>query len=126
MKEAESRCREMREGDVVLFCTGHSRHWDKRPDGMAYLQDRPWIDPAATQYLIDKKIKAIGIDVGGPDPLGAGHIVHDLLLSHEILIVETLTNLSAVVNKEFLFLAFPLKLTGTSGAPLRAVAMLEE
>ncbi len=126
MKKAESRCREMEKGDIVLFYTGHSRYWGKRPEGMEYLKNRPWIDPPATQYLINKKIKAIGIDVGGPDPLGAGHIVHDLLLSHEILIVETLTNLSSVVNREFLFLAFPLKLVGTSGAPLRAVAMLEE
>lgn len=127
IKEAEEKAaRGIEEGDIVAMVTTHSRHWAPIPDGYEYLKNRPWVDPEAAKYLIDKKIKAIAIDFGGPDPLGGTHIIHEMLLSRDILIIESLCNLEEVMNKEFMFLAFPLKLVGSTGAPTRAVAMLEE
>lgn len=127
LQEAEAKAiREIEAGDIVAMVTSHSRHWGPTPDGYEYLKNRPWVEPDAAQYLIDKNIKAIAIDAGGPDPLGGTHIIHEMLLSRDILIIESLCNLETVINKEFLFLAFPLKLVGSTGAPTRAVAMLEE
>ena len=39
--------------------------------------------------------------------------------------IENLTQIDQVVGKRFQFAGFPLKLVGASGAPLRAVAILE-
>ena len=127
VKEAEAQAfREIQAGDVVLLATNHSRLWRETPEGYEYLKNRPWIDPSAAEYFVEKGIKAIGIDVGGPDPLGGTHIIHEMLLSRDILITESLCNLEQLIGKDFYFLAFPLKFTGSSGAPTRAVAMLEE
>ena len=128
IQQAEKKaCRPVEAGDIVLLVTNHSKLWEATPNGYAYLKNRPWVDPEAAQYLIDKGIKAIGIDVGGPDPLGdSSHIIHNMLLSRDILIIESLANLESVMNRECMFLAFPLKLQGSTGSPTRAVAMLEE
>ena len=128
IKEAEQKAqRPIQKGDIVLLCTDHSRHWAPIPEGYAYLKNRPWVDPAAAEYLIQKGIKAIGIDVGGPDPLGGDrHIIHEMLLSRDIMIIESMTNLKEIINKEVFLCAFPVKIGGGTGAPTRAVAIVEE
>lgn len=127
IQEAEASApRKIQPGDVVLLATGHSRLWKETPEGYEYLKNRPWVDPDAASYLIEKGIKVLGIDVGGPDPLGGTHIIHEMLLSRDILIVESLCNLDTLLGKDIYFLAFPLKLKGSTGAPTRAVAMMEE
>lgn len=128
IEEAEKKAaRKIQEGDIVLFNTDHSKLWGPIPEGYAYLKNRAWLDPHAAEYLVSKKIKAIGIDLGGPDPLGGSkHICHEILLSNDVYIIESLCNLDQIVGKEVTFLAFPLKFQGFSGAPTRAVAMVEQ
>ena len=99
VKEAEAKAfREIQAGDVVLLATNHSRLWRETPEGYEYLKNRPWIDPSAAEYFVEKGIKAIGIDVGGPDPLGGTHIIHEMLLSRDILITESLCNLEQLIG----------------------------
>ena len=127
-------CLELRTADTVncnaAIITDHTgTHCDAPchvlPDGKSIDQlpvDLPHILPKPR-----KKIKATGIDLGGPDPLGGSkHICHEILLSNDVYIIESLCNLDQIVGKEVTFLAFPLKFEGFSGAPTRAVAMLEK
>lgn len=73
-------------------------------------------------FLVAEGVKAVGTDAMsiGDDA------VHRILLSEEIPIFENLTNLDEVLGKEFTFMAFPLKIEGGSGSPVRAVAVLED
>ena len=127
IKEAEEKSqRPIEKNDIVLLYTGHSKHWAPIPEGYEYLKNRPWVDPAAAEYLIEKGIKCLGLDVGGPDPLGGDrHIIHEMLLSQDILIIESLTNLNEIANKEFYLCCFPVKFADGTGAPARAVAMID-
>ena len=122
----EASRRVIREGDVVLFYTGHSRKWDVLPRGAAYLKGRPWVSEDAAALLLDRGIRALGIDFGGPDPLGSELVIHKLLLGNGVWIVESLTNLDRLVAKDFYFLCLPLKIVGGTGSPVRAVALVEE
>ena len=95
---------------------------------------------AATEWLIDKGVKVMGIDQWGWDlPLRymvrkaketkdselfwQGHLVGQ---KKEYCHMEQLTNLDALPTTGFKVATFPLKIKGGSAAPARVVAILEE
>ena len=79
------------------------------------------LSPEVALFLVTEGVKAVGTDamsIGGPT-------VHTIFLSEEIPIFESLTNLEGLIEREFLFVGIPLKITGGSGSPVRAIAILE-
>ena len=68
-----------------------------------------------------------GIDLVGlesPSVNAVKHAeIHTLLLEHDILIVESLTNVESITSKYADFFAVPLKLHGLDGSPVRAFAI---
>ncbi len=128
IKEAEKKAeRPIKKDDIVIMYTGHSKKWAPIPEGYDYLKNRPWVSVEAADYLIKKGIKAIAIDVGGPDPLGGSrHVIHEMLLEKDILIIESVTNLWKIANKEVFLCCFPIKIGNGTGAPARAVAMVNK
>jgi kynurenine formamidase len=68
---------------------------------------------------VSRRVKAIGIDWYSPDK--EPYPIHRILLENRILILENLTNLSALQGKDFDLFAFPLKIQADS-SPVRAVA----
>ena len=68
---------------------------------------------------VEKKIKMLGVDMCSPDH--SPFPIHKILLANNILILENLTNLSDLENKEFKVHAFPIKLQ-IDGSPVRVVA----
>ena len=80
------------------------------------------------QYLLDSGKKGVGFDVIGIDPVSDGNLTrHKMLLSQrDIVIIENLTNLDKVGSGLFTFAALPLKYKDADGAPIRAVAIIEE
>lgn len=74
------------------------------------------------EYLISKKIKAIGCSsLSIESPKGDG-TVHKKLLSHDIPIIEGLV-LDKVKPGRYFFICFPLKLKNCDGAPCRAILL---
>ena len=112
------------QADFLLFCTGWDREWGKD----AYFGDYPVVSMEVCQYLLDSRKKGVGFDVIGIDPIADGTLTrHRMLLSQaEIVIIENLTNLDKIGGGLFTFAALPLKYQDADGAPIRAVAMLEE
>ena len=90
-------------GRIILFLTGGRE-----------------LSPEVALFLVAEGVKAVGTDAMsiGDDA------VHRILLSAEVPIFENLTNLDAVLGKEFAFIALPLKIEGGSGSPVRAVAIM--
>lgn len=105
----------IKEGDIVLFYTGMSRKYHES----AYYDSYPEITEDITNYLVEKKINMVGVDMCSVDH--EPFPVHRILLKEEILIIENLTNLEALIGKEFKIWAFPIKLQ-IDGAPARVVA----
>lgn len=103
------------EGDIVLFHTGMTEKLFEP----AYFEDSLTIPEDVAHYLVEKKIKAVGMDMNGPDKPPFN--VHKILLGGEVLIIENLTNVGALAGKKFRVFAFPLKLS-LDGSPARVVA----
>ena len=112
------------EADFLLFHTGWSQYWGKAE----YFGDYPVPSQEVCRYALESGKKGLGFDTIGIDPIAdEGLTRHRLLLSQrDIVIIENLTNLDKIGEGLFLFAALPLKYENADGAPVRAVAMLEE
>lgn len=111
---------DVREDDIVLLFTGMSKRWDDKK----FLTDYSHLSLEAANWMVKKKVKAVGIDCMSIEkPGGMGHPVHDTLLSHKIPIIESLANLDRVKGMRIFFICLPLKLKNTDGAPARALAI---
>ena len=78
------------------------------------------IQESAARFLVEKKIKAVGLDYPGLEHSQVGHPTHDLFLKNNIGVIEGL-RLGHVEPKKYFLCCLPLALQGTDGAPARAV-----
>jgi arylformamidase len=82
------------------------------------------IGRSAAEHLVALGVRLVGTDHGGIDNTRnrdrPGHMV---LLQHDVLIVESLTNLDRLLGREVLFICLPLALQGASGSPVRPIAI---
>ncbi len=121
---------EVSPGSVALVRTGNGRFWG---DEERYLAG-PGMDAAASRWLADRGVMAVGADnmawdvPGLRDPdLGCllpGHLI--LLARRGVYIIENLAleELAADGCYEFEFVCLPLKLVGATGSPVRPVALV--
>lgn len=113
---------EIQAGEIVVFSTG----WDDEVTSEDYFTHNPGLSPEVAKYLVEKKINAAAIDSPSIDP-GYDHsfTCHKILLSRDIFIVENLCNLSKINNQKFTMIVAPLKFTGATGSPVRAISIEE-
>lgn len=103
----------------VLINTQHDKHWGSNK----YFQESPFPCLDVIEYLAQLPIKAIGIDSLSIDSLSHQTLPnHHCLLKSDILIIENLTNLHHLIDKEFQLFCFPLNIEKSDGSPVRAVA----
>ena len=113
-------------GRAVLLSTG----WEDRVGSREYYEGFPTMTRGAAQLLVDRGVGLVGVD--GPSLDGADehptYSVHEAFGSAGVPIVEGLVNLRSLlsIEGEILFAAFPLKLRGVEGSPVRAVALVWE
>lgn len=108
------------EGDSVIFSTS----WENEVDKEYYFSHSPGLSEDAAEFLINKKVNAVCIDSPSIDRGSDNNFpVHKLLLNKEILIVENLCNLAKIDIQNFTLIMIPLKLSGASGSPIRAIAI---
>ncbi|MGE5672695.1 MAG: arylformamidase [Mycobacterium leprae] len=94
---------------------------DSCPDSKRFYTDFTYLEPEAVHYLAQVGVKLLGTDAHSVDPSDS----HELPSHHAcgesgILIMENL-DLSAVEPGTYELIAFPLKLVGADGSPVRAV-----
>lgn len=104
---------------TIIFATGWYKNLEKR----FYFEKNPGLSSSAANYLSSKKINLVGIDSPSID-VGSDKefSVHKILSKNNIIIVENLTNLEKIPNRNFRFIALPLKLKDATGSPIRAIA----
>ena len=115
------------EADFLLFLTGWSRRWGSE----AYFGAYPVLSREACQFLIDTGKKGVGLDVISLDPIADAELTrHHQVLAHGMVIVENLTNLEEAYEASrgglFTLAVLPMKYENADGAPVRAVAIMEE
>lgn len=107
--------------DFVLLCTGWSGRWGRA----GYFQGYPVLTPEAAQWIAERGPKGVGVDMISVDPMDTDtFVVHRIFLEREIVIIENLTRLEALLGRSFLLCCLPLKVRRADGAPARAVALL--
>jgi kynurenine formamidase len=107
---------DVQEGDIVLFRTGMSENYQEP----VYFEEYPAMSEEVASYLVDRKVKMVGVDAGSVDNAD-GFPIHKILLGGEVLIIENLANLDKLTGKEFTVYALPIKLD-IDGAPARVIA----
>ena len=121
------------EGDMVTLYTGHREaYYD--PDDIelrhAYFNEAPGLDEEAAYWLGDVGVTNIGIDAPSIDHGTAiqsqRYPAHDMCAEYEVLNMENMENLGAVAGRRYTLAAFPLKIDGGTGSPIRPVAILED
>lgn len=106
-------------GEAAVVWTDHSRNYD-RPD---YTSRRPFITGEGAAWLAARRPGLVATDLVGLDePADRSDPVHNCLLRADIPQLQVLTNLRRLAEGEWYVAAFPLKLVGGTGAPVRAFA----
>jgi kynurenine formamidase len=111
--------RKIKSGDIVLFYSGYDKFFTEE----MYYTEYPVFDEELIHFLVEQKVKMIGIDWASPDH--DPYPMHKILLGNNILILENLTNLNLLLfESAFEVFAFPLKINADSSI-VRAVAKIE-
>jgi len=101
----------------LLIRTNNSDKWKSGefnfdPDFVALTKD-------AAHWMVERKIRLVGIDYLSVQRYHDRSLVHEILLEAEIVIVEGL-NLMGVKPGEYELICLPIKIVGAEGAPSRA------
>jgi arylformamidase len=109
------------EGDIVVIYTGCSERWEDESIRRNYT----YLTADAAEYLVSKKVRAVGIDFlsvekfNAPDP-----VAHKTLLGNGIFIIESLSRATKqFVRKRILMICLPIKLQNGDGAPSRIIGV---
>jgi len=130
--DLDSRAQDVRDGDIVLIYSGFK---DAKPGERMH---QTFLTQGAAQWIVDRGVRAIGMEPASPDPVYAGMYeygwlekdtpnppawpAHTTLLRNNVYILEGLTNLHKIKGQRVQFAALPPLIPGLSGAPARAVA----
>jgi kynurenine formamidase len=112
----------LKSGEIALFYTGSNA------PAASGSTSRPYtcLDSSMADCLIEKQVRAVGIDSMSVDPLGSPkNEVHKMLLQNGIVIFENLSdNLRLLTGQRVLFFGAPLRLKRADASPIRAFALL--
>ena len=106
---------------ILLIYTGTSEHW-MEDENIKY--NFTYLEPSAAQWIVDHRIKCVGIDTFSVDKYGFKEgLSHKILLSRSVGIIENLrSNLKNLCGKKVFLVCLPLLLKGVDGSPARAMA----
>ncbi|MDD5646238.1 MAG: cyclase family protein [Candidatus Bipolaricaulis sp.] len=111
------------EGFAVLFDTG----WTIDAESRAYFEGFPYLSLETAAELVDRGAAVVGIDSPSVDRVDAdlSSPAHRVLLGAGVPIVEGLCDLDRIPREvgPLWFAAFPLKIGGAEGSPVRAAVL---
>jgi arylformamidase len=123
----EDRGRHIEVGDIAILRTGWS---DESWGEDRFWRDGPWLEPAAADWLVERRVKAVVYDFSEEYVVHLGHhfrgedcVVHHKILGDEIYNIEYVHRLALIERPRCTILALPLKLVGLDGAPARVLAI---
>ncbi len=119
MEDVKPYDEKIQAGTIVLFRTD----WYKKRGTEAFY-NHPFVAGEVAEYLVDKGVRFIGIDTINADESGGTEFpVHDLFSEKRLMIGENWAYFDKIDFDKVVVAAFPLKIQGCDGSPVRAVAM---
>lgn len=100
--------------------------WDDHAEEDDYRTHFPRISLELAEWFGDCGIWLLGLETPSVASLADKEemqTVHRAMLKHEVVIVESLTNLKLLRQDEVYFVGLPLKIEGCDGSPIRAIAI---
>jgi kynurenine formamidase len=121
---------ELKEQDIVLIHTGAGAYNTEE----CYRTDHPGMTAAATRWLIERGVRMMGIDAITFDPPVWAMFerkqfweAHRVMWDEEYWHLENLMNLDQIGRPYgFQLVVLPVKWVGTTAAPVRAIAVVDE
>jgi arylformamidase len=102
----------------LLLRTRNSEFW--KSGVTDFRKDYTALTPGAAQWVVDRRLTLIGVDYLSIQCFNDKSTTHKILLQNNVTIIEGL-NLADVAPGKYELLCLPIRLTGTEGAPVRAV-----
>jgi len=104
---------------IVLFNTNWYKH-----RGTEAFYHHPYVSGEVAEYLVEKGVRFIAIDTMNADKSnGTEFPVHDLFSANRLMIGENWAYMDKIDFENVIVAAFPMKIQGCDGSPVRAVAM---
>ncbi len=92
-----------------------------RDSGDSFDRGYVYLDPSASEYLVQRGILLVGTDAPSVDAFDSEDLPsHRILLRHGIVILEG-AQLESVPPGDYELICLPLKLAGLDGSPVRAI-----
>ncbi len=112
-------------GKILILRTGHME--ELISSQILDPKTRPGLSLESAKYLAEEvKVKMIAIDsVGIESRISKNYEVNVYLCKREVLLLECLTNLSAIHSRHVWLSAVPIRIDGVEGAPCRAYVLEE-
>ncbi|HEX5185613.1 MAG TPA: cyclase family protein [Nitrososphaeraceae archaeon] len=109
----------LKDNDILLIYTD----MDNKIQGSNRIYGYNYLEPSAAEWIVNHKIKCIGIDTFSVEKFKAKDgIVHKKLLSNDIGIIENLkSNFVQFANKKVFLICLPLLLENIDASPARAI-----
>lgn len=104
--------------DRLLFKTSNSLLWSN--EDSVFTKNYVGITTDAATWLVNKKIKLVGIDYLSIATFNEAVEVHNVLLKDDIVILEGV-DLSEVEEGTYKLICLPIKISGAEAAPARAI-----
>jgi kynurenine formamidase len=126
-QELKARLPRRLSGRIVLLATG----WGyKNHDTRVWYEDIPFISPDAAHWLLEQKVRAVGIDhwsIGGPEDPDKS-LVHTILMASNVWIIENMRFPEAVFTlpEPFEILCLPVNMPAVTAALCRPVAVVRK
>lgn len=132
--EWEKKNDTLKENTIVLFKTGYGQFYpdaekyfgtaEKGAEGISKMHF-PGIDPKAAEWLVQHKIKAVGLDTPSIDyGQSKDFKTHQVLMGANIPAFENIANLEQLPVTGAYVVALPMKIKNGSGGPLRIIAWI--
>ena len=111
-------------GDFVMFYSGILKQL--RYGSKEYFSTHIELSNELINYLIDKEVHFIGIDMSGTQKPDTHLYIDQYCADRGVFIIENLDNLDLLLenasNKSFTVYTFPVNMSGFSGLPCRVIA----
>lgn len=103
-------------GMIVFLHTGWIKHI-----GSDEFFHHPVIDESLAEWLVERRVKILGVDM--PDlERGESKSIHKLLLSNDVLVLENVGDMSPIVGRNVFVYALPLNIKAGTAVPARVIA----
>ncbi|MDI9980101.1 cyclase family protein [Rhodococcus sp. IEGM 1307] len=106
---------------AVIAWAGTCENWGEE----GFETERPYIPTDTAEWLVARGIEVFATDIIGIDDPGQWWWpTHAIFQNAGVVMVQQLNNLDKLVDRDFLFVATPLKMLGGTASPVRPIAIV--